>query len=527
MTGPDALQLIIGCLQAGDLLQAEHLGKEAISLQPDNADILHLLGVVYYQQHNYGVAIEHISKAIENKPEFPEAYNNMGAVLKEIGHHEEALKCYEKAITFKPDYPEAYNNMGLSLKASGRHDEAVRYYRHAIHHKPDFYEAYNNLGIVLKDIGCLDEAARCFQEVIHINPHYADAYNNLGGVFQEKGQTDRAVTYYQKAIDADYEHSYAHFNLSMALLLTGNFSQGWKEYEWRWKAQDVWRRRCFTRAMWDGSDIHGLTILLHAEQGLGDTIQFVRYVQMVVQRGAKVIVECQKELKSLLKSVNGVHKIIERGEELPSFDQHCPFLSLPLAFGTTIETIPADIPYIAADPLLISKWHDKIKGDRPGPRIGLVWAGKPTYKRDFGRSCQLRMFSPFARLRDISFYSLQKGDAAEQAGNPPEGMNFIDYTEGLEDFSETAAFIENLDLVISVDTAVAHLAGALGKPVWVLLPYVPDWRWLLDREDSPWYPSMRLFRQSSSRDWNHVIERITEEIIRIKSGNKNTLNFSV
>jgi hypothetical protein len=252
--------------------------------------------------------------------------------------------------------------------------------------------------------------------------------------------------------------------------------------------------------------------LIYTEQGLGDAIQFIRYIPLVVQRGAKLIVECRKELASLFRNVSGVKQVIKAGEQLPAFDVYCPLLSLPLRFNTTLKTIPADIPYIKADAVLFQKWKNRLSDDNPKLKVGLVWAGRPTFKLSHLKECPLRMFSPLAQIKDITFYSLQKGNGSEQAKNPPEGMNLIDYTDEIQDFSDTAALIENLDLVISVDTSVAHLAGAMGKPVWTLLPFSPDWRWMLKREDSPWYPTMRLFRQPSHGDWKPVIERVKKEL---------------
>jgi hypothetical protein len=256
--------------------------------------------------------------------------------------------------------------------------------------------------------------------------------------------------------------------------------------------------------------------LLYAEQGLGDTIQFIRYAPLVAQRGADVIVYCQNELTSLIKDMDGIRQVISYGDPLPVFHIHSPLLRLPLIFGTTLENIPTKTPYISVNQALIHKWKEKVKNDTSQLKIGLVWAGIPGHKNDRNRSCSLDIFSPLANIHDTTFYSLQKGDAAEQAKSPPEGLKLVDYTEEIHDFSDTAALIENLDLVISVDTAVAHLSGALNKPVWTLLPFAPDWRWLLNRNDSPWYSTMRLFRQPSHGDWVSVISSVVRELLSFK-----------
>ena len=272
----------------------------------------------------------------------------------------------------------------------------------------------------------------------------------------------------------------------------------------------------FSQPICDGSDIAGLTILIYVEQGVGDAIQFIRYVPLVTQACDKVIIECHRDLSALFQNIEGVKQVMVQGEPLPNFDIQCPLLSLPSVFNTTLKNIPSRVPYISLDSVLVQKWKDRVQHDDSKLRIGLVWSGSPKYKNDRNRSCSLADFAPFSKFADITFYSLQKGKASEQAKNPPEGMKLIDCSEDLNDFTDTAALIENLDLVISVDTAVAHLAGAIGNPVWTLLPFAPDWRWMLNREDSPWYPTMRLFRQPSPRDWESVIDSILRELYKFK-----------
>jgi hypothetical protein len=322
---------------------------------------------------------------------------------------------------------------------------------------------------------------------------------------------NEAIACFQKALQIDPHYPEAHCNMSFVYLLTGNFEEGWKEYEWRRRLKGSVQRE-FSQPLWDGSDIHGKTILLYAEQGFGDTIQFIRYIPFVAQKNAIVLVECQDELASVIQDIEGVNRVFVFGEQLPEFDVHCPLLSLPLVFDTTLETIPAEVPYIKADSILVQRWKNKLKHDNSKLKIGLSWAGRPTHKRDRQRSISFDTFSPLLQINEVTFYSLQKGEAAGQAKNPTKGMKLIDYTDEMRDFSDTAAFIENLDLIISVDTAVAHLAGALGKPVWTLLPFAPDWRWMLHREDSPWYPTMRLFRQPSPGDWGSVINNVLRNL---------------
>ena len=604
------LQTAFEYFQAGNLDQAEQTCREILDAQPDNAHVLHLLGIIQYQRGNYDSAIELITqslqfnsaeayayfdlgnifrekgnneeaianyqKAVQINPALDDAHYNLGIVFKESGRLDEAITCYRKAIQANPTHADTYNNLGLALQDSGQleeaeisykqalkidsdyayayHnlgnvflekkqlDEAIAHYQKAIQMNPDLIDAHNNLGNALKEKGLLDEAITVYKKTLEINPNRADTYYNLGIVFKESGQASEAITCYSKATQMNPSHADAynnlglalrdkghikeaihsfeealhiesdnavfHWNLSLALLLSGNFEQGWKEYEWRSKVKDF-PQRMVSQPLWDGSDIAGQTILLYAEQGFGDTIQFIRYASLVAQRGAKVIVSCQNELTSLLKTVEGVHHVVGYREQIPGFDVYFPLVSLSFIFNTTLESIPARIPYIAVDFPLIQKWTVKVQNHNTNFKIGLAWAGREQ------RSCSLEIFSSLSCLDEITFYSLQKGEAAGQAKNPPKGMKLIDHTEDIHDFSDTAAFIENLDLIISVDTAVAHLAGALGKPVWTLLPFVPDWRWMLRREDSPWYPTMRLFRQPSLGDWETVIDKVSAELQNI------------
>jgi Glycosyltransferase family 9 (heptosyltransferase) len=279
-------------------------------------------------------------------------------------------------------------------------------------------------------------------------------------------------------------------------LLAGNYRVGWKLYEWRFRKKDfIVVERNLSQPRWDGGNESGSTILLYAEQGLGDTVHFIRYVPLVAERGLRVIVECQKALVTLMKSVPGVFEVIEKGKEVPAFDTWCPFLTLPLLFGTTLESIPENIPYLRVQTEKKEKWRRQIMCDPPGFRVGLVWSGNPAYRHDRIRSCSIELLEPLGKLERLVVYSLQKGAVVQHVEHRSCGLKLINYMEEMNDFSDTAALIECLDLVISVDTAVLHVAGALGKDVWALLPYVPDWRWMLNRKDSPWYPTMRLFRQ--------------------------------
>jgi FKBP-type peptidyl-prolyl cis-trans isomerase 2 len=439
-------------------------------------------------------------------------YYMRGIGAQDEGRLDEAISYYQKALELDLDMTEAYYNMGVAHHKKGDFDKAAQFYLTAIGQNPNFPEAHHNLGMVFKEKGMPDDAIACFKKAIEIRPDYAEAHYNLGNAFVMKGQFYEALQSYGKTLEIRPEYAEAHWNISLLDLLLGRFEAGWKGYEWRWELKDVAVKRGFVQPEWDGSDISGRTILLYSEQGFGDAIQFIRYVPLVAENGARVVVECPKELASLLKGVKGVHEIISDPERTPDFDLHCPIMSLPLRFNTSLENIPAKVPYIDVDPVLVRLWSDKVRPDSPKLKVGLAWAGDPKYKTDYDRSCRLDMLSPLAEFDNIIFYSLQKGVAANQALNPPKDFMLFDYTADISDFSDTAALIQNLDLVISVDTAVAHLAGALGKPVWTLLPFVPDWRWMLKREDSPWYPTMRLFRQPARWDWASVVGKIKEAL---------------
>jgi tetratricopeptide (TPR) repeat protein len=531
----------------GKVSEAESILKEIVRTQPDRTDALYLLAEISYGSGNYDAALRYLSNAIQYDPGNAEAYGNLGFILQGKGRFDDAVKCYQKAIELDPNLLQAYMNLGNTFKEKGLFDDAVLYFQKALQICPDLPDAYSNigitllktkqpdkavgfcqkavqlaphdvnmyynLGIALQENGRLDEAVTCYEKASQLAPCDAEIYNNLAFALQENRRPYEAIPYYRKALGLQPDYATARWNLALALLLTGNFREGWREYEWRWGTKYLSSsKRNFEQPLWTGPDIKGLTILLHAEQGLGDTFQFIRYAPLVAGRGAKVIFECYGHMASLMHSVEGIHQVIVSGEELPAFDVHCPLLSLPLAFDTTLETIPAAIPYISADISLADKWKDLLKHDNSKLKIGIVWAGNPGFKQNRYRNIPLHFFVPVAGLPGVTLYSLQKGEEAGMAKDPPGDMKLVDYTSGINDFSDTAAFIENLDLVISVDTAVAHLAGAIGKPVWTLLPYSPEWRWLMYREDSPWYPTMRLFRQSSHMDWQSVIDGVIREL---------------
>jgi tetratricopeptide (TPR) repeat protein len=533
----EALAIALQHHQAGRLQAAEQIYRQILQAEPDQPDALHLLGVIAHQGGKHAIAVAYIARAIELKeneaafhnnlgeahralyripeaiacfrralelkPDFAQAQYNLGNAFSDQGKRDESLACYRRALDLKPDYAEAHNNLGNALKEQGKLDEAVTSYRQALDLKPDFAEGHNNLGVALKDLGNLNEAVTSFRRALELKSDFAEAHCNLGIAMHDQGKLSEAIACYGRAIESNPDYTDAHLNQSFLSLLTGDFERGWAEYHWRWKAKPA-EHRDFSQPLWDGQPLEGRTILLHAEQGAGDTMQFVRYAALVKQRGGVVTVECQTPLLSLLKSCAGIDRLAGRGEEFEPFDVQTPLdENLAWIFRTTLRDIPATIPYLFADPDLVERWRQEL-GSTSGFRVGIAWQGNPKNRIDHYRSIPLGCFEPLARCSGVQLLSVQKGVGMEQLKDVAERFPVKDLGSRLHDFMDTAAVLANLDLVITCDTAVAHLAGALGIPVWVALSFVPNWRWLLDRSDSPWYPTMRLFRQDRRGDWQGV-----------------------
>jgi tetratricopeptide (TPR) repeat protein len=448
----------------------------ALALAPGTADSFNMRGNVHYGMRSFAAALADYDRAAAMRPDAAPLHNNRGNALRELGRHKEALAAFDRAIALKGDYAQAYNNRGNALLELNRVEEALLDYERALALKPDFADALVNRGNALHYLGRSQEALASFDRAIAASPQLAEA----------------------------------HWNKALTLLALGDFERGFEGYEWRWKRKGELEPRNFPRPQWRGEDLHGRTILLHAEQGYGDTIQFIRYLPLVAAKGGKVVLEIPDDLKPLVGRPDGVTAIVGRGEELPPFDVHCPLMSLPWAFRTTLATVPAPIPYLAAPADRAERWRARLARAR-APRVGLVWSGKPTHRNDRNRSIPLPLLAPLLALRGIAFVSLQKeyrdADLAVLGHYPLHRLD-----SELGDFADTAAVIDGLDLVIAVDTAVAHLAGAMGRPLWLLLPAIGDWRWLLSRGDSPWYPTARLFRQPAIGDWQSVVAAVGREL---------------
>jgi tetratricopeptide (TPR) repeat protein len=485
---------------------------KAIALKPDYADAYFYRGNTLKEMNRPDEALASYDQALALRPGYPEALNNRGVTLFWLNRLEEALASYDRAIALRADDADALNNRGVVLMELNRLDEALASYDRAIALKPDYADALDNRGSVLKKLNRLNEALASHDAAIALQPDSADAFYNRGNALKELNRLDEALATYDRAIALAPDHAEAHWNESLLRLLTGDFERGLAKYEWRWKSKPLaLRSRNFSQPLWLGADtLNGKTILLHGEQGLGDTIQFCRYAPLIAARGARVIMEVDDSLRDLVSGLAGVSRCVSKSDTLPEFDLHCPLLSLPLAFGTRLATIPSTTPYLLAAAPAVARWEARLAG-KPWPRIGMVWSGAPRHREDGNRSIGLRALLP---LLDIAttFVSLQREVRADDALLLQERNDILHFGDDLRSFSDTAALISHLDLVITVDTSVAHLAGALGRPVWVLLPFIPDWRWLLERSDSPWYPTARLFRQTASREWQGVVKCIHAEL---------------
>ncbi|MGD0462614.1 MAG: tetratricopeptide repeat-containing glycosyltransferase family protein [Tepidisphaeraceae bacterium] len=430
------------------------------------------------------------------------------------GRVAEAEKIYRRLLIEAPQQPDVPNLLGSICAKSDRMEEAEELFRRAVRLNGDFAEYHKNLAAACRRLGKTDEAIAEARRAIELEADYAEAYLNLASALIDAGRQGEAAAAMARTLEIRPDYAEAHYNLAIQLLLHGDFERGWKEYEWRTRLKSPIAAREFSAARWDGGDLGGKTILLWGEQGLGDVIQFVRYVPRVLERGAKVVLEVFMPLVRLFQhSVQGV-KVAIAGQPLPSFDVHFPILSLPLALGTTLAAIPAPTPYLAAPAELVRLWGRRFNDGGRSLRVGLVWAGRRMHINDRNRSMRLNQLAGLKDIAGASFYSLQKGPPRAQIADGAFAGRLIDWTDQLDDFADTAGLMANLDLVITVDTAVAHLAGAIGKRTWLLLSTPPDWRWLLERSDSPWYPTMQLFRRNRADDWSGVIASVAEALGR-------------
>ncbi len=470
----DLLSQAIALHKAGQLKEAEAVYQTLLAAQPDHAVVLNLLGTLRFQQ----------------------------------GRWQEGIPLMDKAIAAKPDYAEAHYDRALALMKLGEFTEAVTGYDNAIAIKPDFADAHSNRGNALQELNQYDEALASYEKAIALKPSFANNYTNQGKALHELQRYDEALVSYDKAIALNPDEPKTYLNKAFLKLLHAKFEEGWELYEWRWKKHRQDEYTLAHKPLWRGEQsLTGKTILLHAEQGLGDTIQCCRYVRKVQALGAKIILKVPVSLGELMSTLQGSFRLVTAEEPVGDFDFHCPLFSLPLAFKTRLHTIPADIPYLIADPVRQKMWQERL-GKKTKPRIGLVWSGSVANTKDRNRTIALPLLLPQLQST-YEWHALQKEIKPQDEALLKRHGQIVLHADSLKDFADTAALIAEMDLVLSIDTSVAHLAGALGKPVWILLPFVPDFRWMEGREDSPWYPSARLFRQTDIGDWKSVIAQMT------------------
>jgi len=527
----------------GQLPAAENDFRKALGLVPDFPQALTNLAEIRRLIGDFDDATKLNKQAIAIAPDLASAHNNLGATLRDLSDFKAAITAFKHALDLDPNLVDAEINLATTLNLAGSADEALIVAQKATEKSPDYAPAHNALGLIYYDSEMIDEASICFEKACYLNSDYSEAQANFANCLTRLNQPEDALDHFDIALriapdNADFwankaaalqaqnniagaleaaeqalqlnpNHADGHWNRGIARLISGDFRGGFADYEWRWQLPEFNARQFSAPQLTTIGDIAGKSVLIHSEQGYGDTIQFIRYVQLLANHNPQAIyLETHEPLKPLMAAVAGIEQVYLRGETLPVFDAHIPIMSLPYLFATTIETIPAETPYLtpAADcPVdFAGDFADETK-----PRIGLVWAGRPSHKNDRNRSLPFTVLAPLFKLENAAIYSLQLGENANDIATIP---TITDLSAQLTDFAATAAIIEQLDLIITVDTAVAHLAGALAKKCWVLLPFAPDWRWLLGRNDSPWYASVKLFRQAAPGDWPAVVKAVTREL---------------
>jgi len=547
MDAAGTFAVAVGDYRAGRVVEAVRLCEIVLEGDPRHAEALHLLGIAADARgditrglalirqalevretarfrSNHGMVLGHLgrhsealdeySRALELRPDYPEALNNRGVSLEALGRPEEAEQAYRRALVLRPGYGEAWTNLGNTLRGLGHAEAALAACKQGLALRPDDAAALTNLGHVLRDLGHLEMSEAALRRALAMRPTDSAAYNALAITLQAQNRPHEALAVLDLALGLDSHDPETHHHRAMLLLRLGRMAEGWESYEWRFLTKQAGGHhpQFAGRTPWRGEMLDGRTIFLVPEQGLGDTIQFVRYAPMVAARGGRVVMGVQQPLARLLAGMPGIDALVGIGKALPAYDLHCPLLSLPRVFGTTLDSVPACVPYLHADPQAARGWAARLDAAGVGLRVGVAWAGNRHHLGDRQRSLPIAALAPLWRVPGVRWFSLQVGDnAADLAAIPAEQRpsgGIEDLAPSLTDLAETAALVAGLDLVISADTSVAHLAGAMGWPVWLLLPATPDWRWLTTGDHSPWYPTMRLFRQDASRAWGPVIDRV-------------------
>jgi tetratricopeptide (TPR) repeat protein len=494
----------VSSFEQGRLDKAERLCGAILEHRADDFDALHLLGFIQLQRGRHVDAIGFLTKAVKVDAGSVDAMSNLGLALQNVGRFEEAIAHYRNALALAPHHSEILYNLGNAYLALDRIDDALARYDEALANNPSHVGARVNRGNTLLRFNRPADALDSYDQALALMPAHPQILTNRGHALRRLDRPQEALGDLEAALKTSAEFPETHFEMALARLTLGDFKAGWKAYEWRWKTGAFAnKRRSFRQPPWLGNvPLSGKTILLHAEQGFGDTLQFIRYAPLLAGSGARVICEVQPELASLLSQLDGID-VVAKGCELPHFDLHCPLLSLPLAFGTELATIPASVPYLVAPAARVAHWRERLP---PGKlRAGFVWSGSLAHKNDANRSIPLARLNQLFENLPFACFSLQREMRDADRAILQSLPNLSDLGAELADFADTAAVISLLDVVVSVDTAVAHLAGAMGKPVVILLPHAADFRWLRDRLDTPWYPTAKLLRQPAFGDWDSVI----------------------
>jgi tetratricopeptide (TPR) repeat protein len=536
-----ALSQAVALHRQGQLREAEKIYARVLKVAPNNFDALNLLGAIRLQQGQFGEARRLFGAALKANPAVAAAWCNLGQAEYALKRPAEALQCFDKALALAPDdadilyqhanallsldrtrdalaelqivlarkpqHFEARLNKGLAQAKLGFAEGALADFEAALALAPQHPVAHYNRGVALIKLGRYAEAVAANDRAVAAAPQHSGAWLNRGKALAQLRRLDEAIASYGEVLALRKDYADAHFNQALALLTIGDYRRGFTEYEWRWRRTGMPPQQSRGRPLWLGEySLAGKTILLHAEQGLGDTIQFARYVPLVAAGGAKVLLEVQPELNSLLSRLEGAAAVVARGEAPPPFDVHCPLGSLPLATKTELQTVPVPTSYLSADEAHLKKWSARLQ-HVPPPRVAIAWSGNPAHDNDRNRSLPFGALAPLFTT-GASFIGIQRDLRSEDAARLAAETRLIHVGGELDDFNDTAAVLALCDLIISVDTAPAHLGGAMGRPVWVLVPFAPDWRWMLEGETTPWYPTARLFRQHSPGDWDAVIARV-------------------
>lgn len=505
----------VGFHRAGEDDKAEILYRAVLVLDPSHAEAHYNLGLIFYTQRRLPEAIAAYRDAIFSRSDYADAYSNLGTILKEQGRLDDAIRLYRQAVALAPESAVGYGNLGVAFNDQGKHEQAIAACRQAIAIAPDYEWPYVNMAPALLESGQAAESHKICRRAIALKPGMAMAHYNFAASAKSLNRIDECIAAFRQAIDLQPDFAEAHFGLGQVLLMKGDFEAGWPEYDWRWRlAEYTWLRNIhgeFPQPRWRGEDLTGKTILIYAEQGLGDAIQYVRYIPRVVLKGGKVILAVHPPLKPLFNTIPGVTVVTLDQVPLPHFDFHCPLLSLPWVFGTRLGSVPAEIPYLSADPAKTASWRERMAGD--GLRVGIVWAGNPTQRGDRWRSPRLGAVMPLFDVPGVDFFALQMGPGRQDLATCPLPAHVRDLGEEIGDFADTAAIMAGLDLMITSCTAPLHLACAMGVPTWAIIPYAPHFLWQLERSDSPWYPTLRLYRQTAlGTDWTAPVRRVAADL---------------